>query len=135
MHKLMICFVLCALISSNVNAQPTTAPTTGRTPMATIPRDQQPFTNESLTDLNPNLPTLFIAGDSTAARGNPGTRGWAALLVDYFDTTKVNLVNRAIGGQRFNTYGPTWDGILGAMKPGDFVVIELGHNNGPLAGI
>jgi rhamnogalacturonan acetylesterase len=107
-----------------------------RIPVSGSPRDQLPFTNESLTNLNPNIPTLFITGDSTAATGMPSTRGWAALLVDYFDTTKMNLVNQAVGGARFNTYlaQGRWDKVLEAVKPGDFVVIEFGHNSGPLPG-
>jgi len=101
------------------------------------PRDRLPFTNDSLTNVKPELPTLFVAGDSTAATGNATTRGWAAVLVDYFDTNKVNLVNQGVGGARFNTYldQGRWDKIVAAIKPGDFVVIEFGHNSGPLAGI
>ncbi|HVX86743.1 MAG TPA: GDSL-type esterase/lipase family protein [Phycisphaerae bacterium] len=113
------------------------------------PRDKLPFTNTSLTKLDPKLPTLFIAGDSTAATGpltardgNP-IRGWAAVLVDYFDTSKVNLCNYAIGGARFNSYlapgrgggASPWDQLLGAVKAGDFVVIQFGQNSGPLPGI
>jgi rhamnogalacturonan acetylesterase len=106
-------------------------------PGSSNPRNLLPFTNESLTNLNPNLPTLFIAGDSTAAAGIPSRRGWAAILVDYFDTSKVNLVNQAEGGARFNSYlaQGNWTKLTNAVKPGDFVVIEFGHNNGPLAGI
>ena len=115
--------------------QPAAAPA-ARTPIPTVPRDALPFTSESLTDLNPKLPTLFITGDSTAARGGPAARGWGALLVDYFDTNKVNLVNQGMGGARFNTYMQSrWDRVMAAVKPGDFVVIEFGHNNGPLPGI
>jgi rhamnogalacturonan acetylesterase len=103
---------------------------------ALSPRDALPFTNSSLNNINPNLPTLFITGDSTAATGNPGTRGWAALLIDYFDASKINLVNRGIGGARFNSYmAQYWDPVMAAIKPGDFVVIEFGHNSGPLPGI
>ncbi len=112
------------------------AATATRAPVPTVPRDALPFTSESLTNLNPNLPTLFIAGDSTAARGSPVARGWGALLVDYFDTNKVNLSNQGVGGARFNTYLQSrWDRLLAAVKPGDFVVIEFGHNSGPLPGI
>jgi hypothetical protein len=58
------------------------------------------------------------------------------VLIDYFDTTKVNLVNQAQGGARFNTYmAQKWDPLVAAVKPGDFVVIEFGHNSGPLPGI
>jgi hypothetical protein len=28
-----------------------------------------------------------------------------------------------------------WDAVIAAVKPGDFVVIEFGHNSGPLPGI
>jgi lysophospholipase L1-like esterase len=112
-----------------------TARDVGRGPISANPRDQLAFTNSRLDNLNPALPTLFITGDSTAATGNPQRRGWAALLVDYFDTSKVNLVNQAVGGARFNTYQRTWDRVMAAVKPGDYVVIEFGHNSGPLPGI
>ena len=98
-------------------------------------RDQLPFTNFRLDNLNPALPTLFITGDSTATTGHPQARGWGALLIDYFDTSKVNIVNAAVGGARFNTYQQTWDRVMAAVKPGDYVVIEFGHNSGPLPGI
>ena len=58
-----------------------------------------------LNKSDPKLPTLFIAGDSTAAKNNDSDhRGWGAVLVDYFDTGKVNVVNRAIAGRSFRTY-------------------------------
>ena len=116
-------------------AQPAAGPP--KAPVSTNPRDHFPFTNENLANLDPGIPTLFITGDSTATTGGPSTRGWAALLVDYFDTSKVNLVNQAVGGARFNTYlaQGRWDRVMTAVKPGDFVVIEFGHNSGPLPGI
>ena len=131
-------FALLSIVAGQVFAQQTPAARGGAATAPAVPnaRDAKPFTNESLTNLNPALPTLFMAGDSTAANGNATTRGWAALLVDYFDTSKVNLVNQAQGGARFNTYMATrWSGVIGAVKPGDFVVIEFGHNSGPLPGI
>jgi lysophospholipase L1-like esterase len=103
--------------------------------ISTNPRDRIPFTNSRLDNLNPALPTLFITGDSTAATGTPQTRGWAALLADYFDASKVNLVNQGVGGARLNTYQWTWDRVMAAIKPGDYVVIEFGHNSGPLPGV
>lgn len=107
-----------------------------RGPISSSPRDKLPFTKSNFNGLNPNLPTLIITGDSTAATGDPDHRGWAAVLVDYFDTSKVNLVNRGVGGARFNSYlAAYWPAVMAAVKPGDFVVIEFGHNSGPLAGI
>jgi lysophospholipase L1-like esterase len=141
-YYFIVALFMSFAISSATFAQmtPTTQPATQaarvRAPIPTIPRDHLPFTNESLTNLNPSLHTLFITGDSTAATGNPVARGWAALLIDYFDTTKVNLVNQAQGGARFNSYLDTrWPHVIAAVKPGDFVVIEFGHNSGPLPGI
>jgi rhamnogalacturonan acetylesterase len=125
-----LCMVLA--LSSHLTAQ-----TPNSVLVSNNPRDQLPFTNESLANLNHYLPTLFIAGDSTAATGRPSTRGWAALLVDYFDMSKVNLVNQAVGGARFNTYleQGLWDKVIASIKQGDFVVIDFGHNSGPLPGI
>ena len=47
--------------------------------------------------LNPNLPTIFIVGDSTARNG--ADLGWGDHFAHYFDTTKVNVANRAIAGR------------------------------------
>jgi lysophospholipase L1-like esterase len=83
--------------------------------------------------LNPALPTIFIAGDSTAARGR-GERqqGWAEPFGDYFDHTKVNLANRARGGRSSRTFitEGSWDALLADAKPGDVILIQFGHNDG-----
>lgn len=83
--------------------------------------------------LNPALPTLFVAGDSTAARGR-GERqqGWAVPLSDFFDLSKINVANRARGGTSSRTFITTglWDQILADLKAGDFVIIQFGHNDG-----
>jgi lysophospholipase L1-like esterase len=116
-------------------ARPPATPN-GQGPTRPSPRDQLPFSNSDLSKLDPKLPTLFIAGDSTSATGDPAHRGWAAVLVDYFDTSKINLANRAQGGINFpNFYTQRWPGIVEAMKPGDFDVVELGHNGGHLDGM
>ena len=47
--------------------------------------------------LNPNLPTIFVVGDSTASNGP--NLGWGDHLGNYFDLTKVNVANRAIAGR------------------------------------
>ncbi|HEY2760417.1 MAG TPA: rhamnogalacturonan acetylesterase [Pirellulales bacterium] len=101
------------------------------------PREKLSFTNADPMKIDPKLPTLFIAGDSTAAKNNDADhRGWGAVLVDYFDTSKINLVNQAAGGRSFPSYvrEGKWDRVVEALKPGDFVVIEFGHNGGHLPG-
>ena len=69
--------------------------------------------------LNPALPTLFIAGDSTAAKnnGNP-TQGWGVPFAGYFDPAKLNVVNRARGGRSSRTFisEGLWDQLLADVK-------------------
>ena len=50
-----------------------------------------------------NLPTLWIAGDSTVKSNNP-MRGWGQDLGTFFDPKKINVVNRAIGGRSSRTW-------------------------------
>ena len=81
-----------------------------------------------------HLPTLWIAGDSTL-RSNAPLRGWGQDLGTFFDPKKINVVNRAIGGRSARTFFSEgrWKEILDGMKPGDFVIIQFGHNDvGPL---
>jgi rhamnogalacturonan acetylesterase len=80
--------------------------------------------------LNPALPTVFIVSDSTA--NNTENRGWGDHLATYFDTTKVNVANRARAGRSSRTFlkEGLWDRVLGDLKPGDTVLIQFGHNDG-----
>jgi lysophospholipase L1-like esterase len=82
--------------------------------------------------VNPSLPTVFVAGDSTAARGSsPQQQGWGEPFRDFFDPAKVNVVNRARGGRSSRTFitEGLWAELLAQVKPGDFVLIQFGHND------
>ena len=87
---------------------------------------------------NPNLPSLILVGDSTVrnghGKGSDGLWGWGAPIADLFDPTKINVVNRAIGGLSSHTYISQghWANTLELIKPGDFVLIQFGHNDGGL---
>jgi len=80
--------------------------------------------------VNPNLPTLFIVGDSTA-KSNAPLRGWGSEIGAFFDPAKINVVNRAIGGRSSRTFitEGRWDKVLAEMKSGDFVIVQFGHND------
>jgi rhamnogalacturonan acetylesterase len=80
--------------------------------------------------LNPKLPTLFIVGDSTAR--NQADLGWGDHVAHYFDTSKINVANRARAGRSSRSYynEGLWDNVLAEMKPGDYVLIQMGHNDG-----
>lgn len=85
---------------------------------------------------NPKLPTLFLIGDSTVRNGHGdganGQWGWGEPLADYFDLTKINVVNRALGGRSSRTYLTQghWDMVKQMLKSGDFVMMQFGHNDG-----
>ena len=80
--------------------------------------------------LNPALPTVFIVGDSTAR--NQADLGWGDHIAHYFDTTRINVANRAHAGRSSRTFinEGSWDKVLAEMKPGDFVLLQMGHNDG-----
>jgi rhamnogalacturonan acetylesterase len=82
------------------------------------------------TPLNPSLPTVFIVGDSTAR--NQADLGWGDHLAHYFDTTRINVANRARAGRSSRTFinEGSWDKVLAEMKPGDYVLLQMGHNDG-----
>ena len=72
-------------------------------------------------------PAIFVAGNSTAARGaGERQQGWAVPFADYFDTTKVSVVNRARGGRSSRTFITEghWDRMLAQLTAGDYVVIQ-----------
>ena len=82
-----------------------------------------------------DLPTFWIIGDSTVKVGTTGQRGWGDELAPFFDTTKINLVNRAIGGRSSRTFitEGRWDDILKELHAGDIVIMQFGHNDaGPV---
>ena len=78
------------------------------------------------------LPTLFIVGDSTVKNGTKGQQGWGDPIAALFDKTKIKVENHAIGGRSSRTFQTEgrWDKILAAAKPGDFVLMQMGHNDG-----
>ncbi len=96
--------------------------------------DDRPVVDDSKAKVqqaaNATLPTLFVVGDSTA-RSNAPMRGWGDELAPFFDTTKVNVLNRAIGGRSSRTYivEGRWDKVLAEMKAGDFLIVQFGHND------
>jgi lysophospholipase L1-like esterase len=84
------------------------------------------------------VPSIFIAGDSTAANGTPGAIGWGKPFGALFDPAKVNVVNRARGGRSSRTFITEghWDNLLAGVKTGDYVLIQFGHNDGgPINGV
>ena len=81
-------------------------------------------------------PTLYIIGDSTvrngSGKGSDGLWGWGSLLSTHFDTMRIHIENHAIGGRSSRTFltEGRWDKIMARLQPGDFVIMQFGHNDG-----
>ena len=78
--------------------------------------------------------TIFIIGDSTAANKDISKgkqeRGWGMVLQSYFDDN-IRVDNRALNGRSTRSFinEGHWDKVLQSMKPGDYVIIQFGHND------
>ena len=80
-------------------------------------------------------PTLYLIGDSTVNNSTKGLQGWGKPIAALFDETKIRVDNQAIGGRSSRSYlrEGRWDKVAAMLKPGDFVLMQFGHNdNGPL---
>jgi lysophospholipase L1-like esterase len=78
-----------------------------------------------------HLPVLYIVGDSTVHNTAPGITGWGDVVSNYFDNARISVVNCARPGRSSRTFISQgwWQQILAAAKPGDFVIIQMGHND------
>lgn len=101
---------------------------------AQVKDDARPVVDDSKTTpaqvRDPKLPTLWIVGDSTL-NSNASLRGWGQELAQFFDLSKINVVNRAIGGRSSRTfiYEGRWDKVLSELKKGDMILLQFGHND------
>ena len=72
-------------------------------------------------------------GDSTVADGNDdGVAGWGKYLPEFFDPDRVKIVNKARLGRSTRGYRHEglWKKVEARLQPGDFVLIQFGHNDG-----
>jgi pectinesterase len=78
--------------------------------------------------------TIFIIGDSTAANKDISSgkkeRGWGMALQCFFDDHIV-VDNHAVNGRSSLSFinEGRWNKVLEKMKPGDYVIIQFGHND------
>lgn len=93
---------------------------------------------------------IFLAGDSTMANKTMHRsvfdsatmqrvnvpfpeRGWGMMLQDFFREGQVQVVNYARNGRSTRSFmnEGRWQTILEQIEPGDYVVIQFGHNDQP----
>ncbi len=80
-------------------------------------------------------PVLFLIGNSTMRNGTRGDGsngqwGWGYYENKYFDENQITVENQALGGMSTRTfYTDLWPAVRDALKPGDWVVVSIGHND------
>lgn len=76
---------------------------------------------------------IYLAGDSTVkSYGDDNTiGGWGEFLPYYFDSNKVEIINKAEGGRSTRSYinQGRLDEILSEIRTGDYLFIQFGHND------
>jgi lysophospholipase L1-like esterase len=79
--------------------------------------------------------TIYSIGDSTmATKVNPNTNpefGWCQVLPTFFESDVI-IDNRAVNGRSTKSFiaEKKWEAVYKVLKPGDYVFIQFGHNDG-----
>jgi lysophospholipase L1-like esterase len=70
--------------------------------------------------------------DDGQGKGAAGQWGWGHAIAGFFDARKIRVVNAAIGGRSSRTYltDGHWAAVYANLRPGDFVMMQFGHNDG-----
>jgi DNA sulfur modification protein DndE len=82
---------------------------------------------------SPDKIRIFLIGDSTMANkpleDNP-ERGWGQMLPQFFND-RVEINNHAKNGRSTKSFidQGLWQAVLDSLKPGDYVMIQFGHND------
>lgn len=97
----------------------------------------KPVEEDTLTGASrkQGCPVLFTIGDSTVKNNDndkKGMWGWGSVLAREFDPEKITVENHAKAGRSARTFldEGRWDKVYNALRPGDFVLIQFGHNDG-----
>jgi len=82
-------------------------------------------------DPAPEIPTVFLIGDSTVCdQARAPWSSWGQMLTRYFQPT-VAIANHAESGEsiRGSLGARRFDKIYSLIRPGDYLLIQFGHND------
>ena len=78
-----------------------------------------------------NLPVVYVCGDSTVC-DQPGENNasWGQMLPRFFKPDVV-VANHGESGESLRGFlgEKRWDKVLSLMKPGDYMIVQMGHND------
>jgi lysophospholipase L1-like esterase len=78
-----------------------------------------------------DVPTLFIAGDSTSTdQGREPFNSWGQMLTRFF-TPRIAVANHGESGESLRSFigERRLAKLASVMKPGDWLLIQMGHND------
>lgn len=78
-----------------------------------------------------DLPTIYLLGDSTVCdQPSEPYASWGQMLPRFFDA-RIAIANNAESGEslRSSLNAHRLDKVLSTMKPGDYLIIQYGHND------
>ena len=78
-----------------------------------------------------NVPTIYVVGDSTST-DQPGEpfNSWGQMLPRFFKP-EIAVANHGESGESLRGFlgEHRWEKVLSVIKPGDYVLIQMGHND------
>ena len=78
--------------------------------------------------------SIYVVGDSTVQTYKDNVypqTGWGQVLGYFFDASRVNVYNYAIGGRSSRTFieDGRLDEVKGKLQKGDYLFVQFGHND------
>jgi lysophospholipase L1-like esterase len=85
----------------------------------------------SLDIMAVDVPTLYLAGDSTVADQDSATNGSWGQFVPAFFKPEIAVANHAESGETLKSFVTELrlDKLLSTLRPGDWVMVQFGHND------
>lgn len=78
-----------------------------------------------------NLPVVYVCGDSTVC-DQPGENNasWGQMLTRFFKPDVV-IANHGESGESLRGFlgERRWEKVMSLLKPGDYVIVQMGHND------
>ncbi len=78
-----------------------------------------------------NLPTIYLAGDSTSTdQPREPFNSWGQMLTRFFKP-EIAIANHGESGESLRSFidENRWSKLLSVVKSGDYVLIQMGHND------
>lgn len=78
-----------------------------------------------------NLPVIYVCGDSTVC-DQPGENNasWGQMLTRFFKPDVI-VANHGESGESLRGFlgEKRWDKVMSLIKPGDYMIVQMGHND------